>query len=71
MSREQAYRVVQKHAMNAWKKGENFRQLVLKDKQITARVPKAKIERAFDLNRQLRNVDRIFERVFGTAAKKR
>src|SRR5205085_4428048 len=38
LSREQAYRVVQKNAMRAWKQGENFRQLVLKDKQITARV---------------------------------
>jgi adenylosuccinate lyase len=70
MSREQAYRVVQKHAMRAWKQGENFKQLVLKDKQITARVPKAKLERAFDLKRQLKNVDRIFERVFGKETKK-
>jgi adenylosuccinate lyase len=68
MSREQAYRVVQRNAMRAWKQGENFRQLVLKDKQITARVPKAKIEGAFDLKRQLKNVDAIFGRVFGKEA---
>ncbi|MDP9268988.1 MAG: adenylosuccinate lyase [Acidobacteriota bacterium] len=65
MLREQAYRVVQKNAMRAWKQGENFKALVLKDKQITARVPRQQIERAFDLKRQLKNVDRIFERVFG------
>ena len=65
LSREQAYRVVQKNAMRAWKQGENFKQLVLKDKQITGRVPRAQIERAFELKRQLKNVDRIFERVFG------
>jgi adenylosuccinate lyase len=64
VSREDAYRIVQKHAMRAWKQGLNFRQLVLKDKQITKRVPRAQIERAFDLKRQLRNVDKIFGRVF-------
>ena len=64
VSREDAYRMVQKHAMRAWKQGLNFRQLVLKDKQITRRVARAKIERAFDLKRQLRNIDKIFARVF-------
>ena len=64
VSREDAYRTVQKHAMRAWKQGLNFRQLVLKDKQITKRVARAKIERAFDLKRQLRNIDKIFARVF-------
>jgi adenylosuccinate lyase len=64
VSREDAYRTVQKHAMRAWKQGLNFRELVLKDKQITKRVPPRQIERAFDLKRQLRNVDKIFARVF-------
>jgi len=40
---------------------------VLKDKSITSRVPRAQIERAFDLKRQLKNVDKIFARVFTTA----
>ena len=64
MSRESAYRLVQGHAMRAWKKGLNFRQLVLKDKKITGKVPKRQVERAFDLKRQLRNIDLIFARVF-------
>ncbi|MGA8150665.1 MAG: adenylosuccinate lyase [Terriglobales bacterium] len=64
VSREDAYRMVQGHAMRAWKEDLNFRDLVLKDKQITARVPRQQIERAFDLKRQLRNVDKIFARVF-------
>jgi len=55
---------VQGHAMRAWKKGLNFRQLVLKDKKITGKVPKRQVERAFDLKRQLRNIDLIFARVF-------
>jgi adenylosuccinate lyase len=65
VSREEAYRTVQNHAMRAWKEGRNFRELVLKDKSITSQVPRAQLERAFDLKRQLRNIDKIFARVFG------
>ena len=65
VSREDAYRLVQSHAMRAWKEGRNFRELVLKDKGITSRVPGKQIERAFDLKRQLRNMDKIYARVFG------
>jgi adenylosuccinate lyase len=64
VSREDAYRMVQNHAMRAWKEGLDFRQLVMSDKEITGLVPHPKIERAFDLKRQLRNIDKIFARVF-------
>src|SRR5436190_3868001 len=64
VSREDAYRMVQRHAMHAWKEGLNFRELVMKDKDITKRVPREQIERAFDLKRQMRNIDKIFARVF-------
>lgn len=64
VSREDAYRLVQSHAMRAWKQGLNFRDLVLKDKGITSRVPRKQLERAFDLERQLQNIDKIFARVF-------
>ena len=70
VSREQAYRVVQAHAMRAWREGLNLRDLVLADKEITSRVPRRQIERAFDLRRQLRNVDKIFARVFSKSRKK-
>ncbi len=69
MQREDAYRVVQHHAMAAWIDSSNFRERVLKDKEITARIPRNKIEQAFDLERQLRNVGKIFARVFGETAK--
>jgi adenylosuccinate lyase len=65
VSREDAYRLVQAHAMRAWKEGLDFHQLVLADKDITSRVPRKQIEHAFDLPRQLKNVGKIFERVFG------
>src|SRR3981081_2581030 len=64
VSREDAYLMVQRHAMRAWKDDLNFRDLVLKDTEITRLVPRRQIEHAFDLKRQLRNVDKIFARVF-------
>ena len=76
ISREDAYRMVQGHALRAWKEGLDFHELVLEDPAITGRVPRAKIEHAFDLKRQLRNIDKIFARVFpqkvakGAAAKR-
>jgi adenylosuccinate lyase len=73
ISREDAYRLVQGHAMRAWKEGRNFRELVTTDNSITSRVPAKVIQRAFDLKGQLRNIDTIFARVFGskTASGKR
>ncbi len=63
--REDAYRIVQRNAMKAWKEELNFRDLVLNDPEITGKVKRETIENAFDLKRQLRNVDKIFNRVFG------
>lgn len=64
VSREDAYRLVQGHAMRAWKEGLNFRELVFNDSNISGRVPAKAIQRAFDLKRQLRHIDAIFARVF-------
>ncbi len=64
VSREEAYRLVQSHAMRAWKENLDFHQLVLADKEITSKVPRKQVEYAFDLPRQLKNVDKIFARVF-------
>jgi len=69
VSREDAYRLVQSHAMHAWKEGLVFRELINQDRNITGRVPGTAIQRAFDLRRQLRNIDAIFARVFGAKAK--
>ena len=64
VSREDAYRLVQRHAMHAWREGLDFHDLVVNDPTIREQVPKAKIEGAFDLKRQLKNIDKIFARVF-------
>ncbi len=68
VTREDAYRLVQSHAMRAWKENLDFRELILNDPEISGRVPRAKIERAFDLKRQLKNIDKIFARVFPNEA---
>jgi adenylosuccinate lyase len=65
VTREDAYRIVQANAMRAWKEDLNFRELIGQDPIIVSKVPKKQLERAFDLKRQLRNVDAIFKRVFG------
>ncbi len=72
VSREDAYRLVQSHAMRAWREDLDFHELILNDPEIRGRVPKAKIEHAFDLERQLKNIGKIFARVFsrGDAVKK-
>ena len=60
MSREDAYRLVQGHAMRAWKEDLVFRDEVAKDAAITSRLTPEKLARAFDYHRQLANVDAIF-----------
>jgi len=65
MSREDAYRLVQQHAMNAWQNDLVFRDLVAADPEIAARLSPEKLTRTFDLSRQLANVDAIFARVLG------
>jgi adenylosuccinate lyase len=65
LAREDAYRIVQRNAMKAWQDGVNFRELIAADPEIASRISRQQIDRAFDLNRQLRNVDKIFARVFG------
>jgi len=70
VAREDAYRLVQGHAMRAWKEDLDFHELVLEDPSISGRVPRAKIEHAFDLKRQLKNIDKIFARVFPEKVRK-
>jgi adenylosuccinate lyase len=68
MLREQAYRVVQSHAMRAWEEEGDFRKAIETDPDIRAVLTPEQIAQAFSLERQLRNVDAIFARVFGNSA---
>jgi len=65
MLREDAYRLVQSHAMRAWKEDLIFRDEIAKVPEITERLSPEKLARAFDYRRQLANVDAIFARVLG------
>jgi adenylosuccinate lyase len=65
MLREDAYRLVQSHAMRAWKEDLVFRDEVASDAAITALLNPEKLARTFDYTRQLGNVDAIFKRVLG------
>ena len=66
ISREQAYEWVQRNAMRSFHEQKDFKSLLLADPDLVKVLPPAEIEKAFDLNDQLRNVDVIFGRVFGS-----
>jgi adenylosuccinate lyase len=65
MLREQAYRIVQGHAMRAWEEEGDFRRAIESDPEIRALLTREQIAESFSLDRQLKNVDKIFARVFG------
>jgi len=64
LTREDAYAMVQKNAMESWKEGVSFMKLLQKDSDITKYLSHREIEEIFDLRYYLRNVDYIFGRVF-------
>jgi adenylosuccinate lyase len=65
ITREEAYRWVQRNAMRVWDEGGTFKDKVLGDTDIVKVCGKQDIEKVFDSTRLLKNVDRIFQRVFG------
>jgi adenylosuccinate lyase len=66
-TREDAYARVQKHAMDTWDHGGDFRERILADPEIARVLAKEEIERAFSLEEALRHVDAIFERTLALA----
>ncbi|MBI3668026.1 MAG: adenylosuccinate lyase, partial [Acidobacteria bacterium] len=64
--RETAYRWVQRNAMRAWETGESFRELAEKDADISNVLSNKELDEVFAVERQLRHVDQIFQRVFGS-----
>jgi adenylosuccinate lyase len=64
MLREDAYRVVQGHAMRSWETGGDFRAAIENDQAVRKHLKPEQISRAFSLERHLQNVDAIFRRVF-------
>ena len=64
MSREDAYAAVQRNAMAAWEKGEDFAALLKADKKVAALLDDSEIDSLFDLGYHLKQVETIFSRVF-------
>jgi len=64
ISREEAYSLVQKNAMQSWTKGKDFINLLKKDKKVSSLLTKKEIEKIFNLKAQFKNVDIIFKRIF-------
>jgi adenylosuccinate lyase len=69
-TREDAYALVQGHAMDTWDRGGDFRERILADPRITAALGKEEIDRAFSLDEALRHVDAIFERTLAREEEK-
>jgi adenylosuccinate lyase len=65
VSREDAYRLVQRNAMKVWEQGADFKTELLADPEVTAALSPAEIEEKFDLGYHTKHVDTIFARVFG------
>ncbi|HLB27821.1 MAG TPA: adenylosuccinate lyase [Dehalococcoidales bacterium] len=63
LSRQDAYKLVQRNATKAWKGGRNFRSLLKADADVTAVLPVKELEALFDYDYYLRYVDDIFRRL--------
>ena len=64
ITREKAYMLVQKNAMESWTRGKNFLKLLKKDKKIGELMTEPEIEKIFNLKAQFKNINIIFKRVF-------
>ena len=64
VSREDAYAWTQRNAMKVWDEGGDYQDLIKKDADISSKLSPEEIARVFDLRHYLRNVDKVFERVF-------
>jgi len=63
LSRDEAYRLIQKNAMRCWEEGKDFRKLVTEDANIASHLSRKEIEELFELNYYTRYVDKIMERL--------
>jgi len=71
LSRDDAYRLVQRNAMKVWERGGSFLDALLADKEVTRALPEKTLRAQFDLDYHLKHVDTIFDRVFGKGAKRK
>ena len=65
VSRESAYSMVQRNALQVWQQRKDFRELLLADPEVVAALGEEAINEKFDMNYHTKHVDKIFKRVFG------
>ncbi|NPA95117.1 MAG: adenylosuccinate lyase [Thermodesulfobacteria bacterium] len=65
VSREEAYKIVQRRAMEVWQGMGTFKERLLEDEDLAKYLTREEIEEIFDINYHLKHVDTIFQRVFG------
>ena len=65
VSREDAYRLVQRNAMKVWEEGKDFLEELLADEAVVDALPEAELREKFDIAYHTKHVDTIFRRVFG------
>jgi adenylosuccinate lyase len=65
VAREDAYRLVQRNAMQVWEGDKDFLTLLKADKEVRAKLSDKEIEANFNLDHHFKHVDTIFKRVFG------
>ena len=63
LSRENAYKIVQKHAQKSWKNNLSFYDSLIKDKNIMKKISEKKLKDLFDLKYHLKKIDFIYRRV--------
>ena len=63
LSRQDAYKIVQRNAMKSWKAGRNFLTLLKSDKEVMGYLSEEVLEKLFDYDYYLRYVDEIFDRL--------
>jgi adenylosuccinate lyase len=65
VSREDAYKLVQRNAMKVWEQGKDFLKELSADKEVTKHIPAAELKKLFDIKYHTKQVNTIFKRVFG------
>jgi adenylosuccinate lyase len=66
VEREDAYKYVQRNAMQVWEKGADFLKLLQADKDVISKLPAPKLAELFDLKYHTKHVETIFKRVFNS-----
>ncbi len=64
LKRDDAYKIVQRNAMNVWEGKGGFKELLKKDREFKNYLNDEEIEECFDLKHHLKNIDYIFKRIF-------